>query len=236
MFFKPSHKQMPGDNAAMNAAMDPAVDRFKALDEEPAEEFRSRLQAYCNLYGFMSQIVPFSDADLEKLYAFGKMLLRKLPAKSESSPKVDLGEDVELQYYRLKKVGEGDIPMVAEGSQALYGPGETGTGQQQLDTEKLSTLIESLNERFGTDFDAQDLIDGVTKQLVEDEAIQLAASANDRAGFEYVGGPALEDALVERHAKHGTFIDQVFGDAEILAFLRRRVLDDVYSRLTEASG
>ena len=42
----------------------------------------------------------------------------------------------------------------------------------------------------------------------------------------------MEDALVERHAKHGTFIDQVFGDAEILAYLKKRMLDEVYARLT----
>ena len=75
----------------------------------------------------------------------------------------------------------------------------------------------------------------MTKQLVEDADIQRAAVANDRANFDYVGGPALEDALAERHAKHATFIDRVFGDAEMMAFLKRKVLDDVYGKLTEAS-
>jgi len=232
VFFKPTHKQRASDNAAMNAAMDPSVDRFNDMEEEPAEEFRKQLQAYCNLYGFLAQVVPFSDVDLEKLFAFGKMLLRKLPAKSEGG-RMDLGEDVELHYYRLTKIVEGDLLLAADGSQELYGPGETGTGKQIDDIEKLSTLIEVLNDRFATEFDAQDLLDGVTQQLLDDEGVQQAAAANDRANFDYVGGPALEDALVERHSKHGEFINEVFRDSDILAFLKKKVLDDVYTKLTE---
>jgi type I restriction enzyme R subunit len=212
------------------------VDRFKDLEEEPAEEFRKQLQAYINLYGFMAQVVPFSDADLEKLYVFGKMLLRKLPVAREGSPQLDLGEDVALKYYRLQKVVDGDLLLAADGSQELYGPKETGTGTVNDDIEKLSALIDVLNDRFATDFDAQDLLDGVRKQLLDDADVQRAASANDRANFDYVGGPALEDALVERHSKHGEFIDGVFANSEILAFLKKKLLDEVYAKLTEVAS
>lgn len=234
VFFKHTRKQRAADNGPLNAALDPSVDRFRDLDEEPAEAFRKQLQAFVNLYGFMAQVVPFSDADLEKLYVFGRMLLRKLPKVSEVAPKLDLGEDVALQYYRLQKVVEGDLLLAADGSQELLGPKETGTGTVNDDTEKLSTLIGVVNDRFGTDFDAQDLLDGVTRQLLDDASIQQGAAANDRANFDFVGGPAFEDALVERHAKHGSFINEVFGDAEILAFLKKKVLDDVYTKLREA--
>ena len=73
-----------GDHARMNALLDPAVDRFKAMadnlkdhvpqdewcrtKEEQQEEFRSLLHNFCNLYAFLSQIIPYQDSDLEKLY------------------------------------------------------------------------------------------------------------------------------------------------------------------------
>ena len=234
IFFKPQRRQVASDNGRLNAALDPAVDRFKALDEEPAETFRGQLVAYTNLYGFLAQIVPFSDVDLEKLYAYGKMLLKKLPRKGEGTPQVALGDDVALHYYRLQKQVEGDILLAAEGTQALYGPGETGTGKANDEKEKLSRLIKVVNDRFGTDFDAQDLIDGVTDQLVADEKMQQAAGANDRANFEFVGGPAFDGALIDRHAEHGRFIDRVFSDEDVLRFLRSKVLDEVYERLTRS--
>ncbi|MGM0578326.1 MAG: type I restriction endonuclease subunit R [Myxococcota bacterium] len=232
VFFKPRHQQRPADGAAMNAALDPAVDRFKALDEEAAEDFRGRLGAFCNLYGFLAQIVPFTDADLEKRFAFGRMLLRKLPAKGETSPEVDLGEDVALAYYRLEKEAEGALSMVSEGSREVYGPDETGTGtQRDPEFEKLSRLIDVLNDRFGTDFDAQDLIDGLSERMVADEGLQQAARANDRENFRYVFEPALDDALIERHDEHARFIDGLYSNADMLRVFRRLLMDDLYPRL-----
>ena len=55
----------------MNAALDPAVSRFTELqdtEEEEAELWRGKLQAFRNLYGFLSQVIPYQDSDLEKLY------------------------------------------------------------------------------------------------------------------------------------------------------------------------
>lgn len=235
-FFKPKKKQSTADNATMNAAIDPAIDRFQALDEDAADEFRKRLQAYCNLYGFLAQVVPFSDADLEQRYVYGKMLLRALSKLTGGKDKVAVDEDVELKYYRLDLVASGSLSLAHDGSQELYGPTETGTGKKDDEKEKLSALIEVINDRFGTEFDAQDLIDGVKKQLLEDEGIQKAAAANDRTNFAYVGGPAMEDALIERHARHGTFIDQVFGDSEILAHLKKQILDEIYTELTQSAS
>ncbi len=231
LFFKPRKRQTSADNGALNAALDPAVDRFKAMEEDAREIWRGQLGAFCNLYSFLGQIVPFSDVDLEKRFVFGKMLLKKLPSKGETNPQVYLGDDVALHYYRLEKQAQGAILLAAEGTQELYGPSATGTGKSVDEKEKLSTLIGVVNDRFGTDFDAQDLIDGVTNQLVADASMQQAASANDRANFGFVAGPAFDGALIDRHAEHGRFIDAVFSDTEVLKFLKLKVLDEVYRQL-----
>jgi len=233
IFFKPQAKQNHRDNAGLTSALDPAFDRFKACGEDERQEFRDKLVAFCSLYAFMAQIVPFHDVDLEKRYVFGKMLLNRIALVGDKPPKVVLGDDVALYYYRLQKEADGDLKLSADGAQELDGPMASGTGKSENEKEQLSKLIEVVNDRFGTDFDAQDLIDGVTDQLVSDQKIQAAAAANDRANFEYVGTPAFDGALIDRHAKHGTFIDRVFSDDEILSFLRKKVLDDVYNRLTQ---
>lgn len=79
---------------------------------------------------------------------------------------------------------------MAEGQQHLYGPGATGTGKAMSDKIKLWTLLELVNDRFGTDFDAQDLIDEETGQLVADEAVDKAARANDPTSFGHAGKEA----------------------------------------------
>lgn len=232
VFFKLPNAQQAADNASLNAALAPAVDRFNDLEEAPAEAFRDRLVAYCNLYSFLGQVVPFSSAALEKLYAFGKMLLRRLPAKGEDSPAVELGDDVALHYYRLQKIQEGNLELAAKGIQEVYGPGETGSGgKKDPQKEKLSNLIALINERFSTDFDAQDLVNAVEKALLADEKLQQAAAANDKANFALELRPAVEKAMLEKHDDNEKFIDEVLSKKELLEFFHAQMLEGVYRKL-----
>lgn len=240
MFFKLKGEQNLADNAKLNAWLDPAVDRFKALRTSDAdeagqqrqEEFRGKLTAFKNLYGFLGQIVPFADPDLEELYTFGRMLLRKLPRPDSEGP-VDLGDDVVLASLKLKLESEGDLGLKPQGVGELPGPEYTGTGKGKAPKERLSSIIEVINTRFGTDFDAQDLVDGVTDQLAADAALQQAAKVNDKGNFSVPFAEALDDALVSRHKKHGDFINKVFQDQALGDFFRDWMLDQVYGRLSE---
>jgi type I restriction enzyme R subunit len=51
------------ESAQLNAYIDPAVDRYKAIEkEEVKEDFKHTLTVYLLLYSFLSQIMPFQDA------------------------------------------------------------------------------------------------------------------------------------------------------------------------------
>src|SRR5690606_4299454 len=65
VFFAPKRRQSPGDHRAMNAILDSAVTRFEQLqksDEDEAELWRGKVQAFRNLYGFLSQVIPYQDS------------------------------------------------------------------------------------------------------------------------------------------------------------------------------
>jgi type I restriction enzyme, R subunit len=80
IFYKPVEKQSPADHAHMQVHLQPAVDRFKAMaDEDKQTEFREKLSAYVKLYSFLSQIIPYADAELEMLYSYGRFLLPHVP-------------------------------------------------------------------------------------------------------------------------------------------------------------
>ncbi len=66
--------------------------------------------SYVRLYAFLSQIMPFSDERLEKLYAFTRNLDRKLP-KRDPGQQYRVGGDLVLEYYRLQKINEGAITL-----------------------------------------------------------------------------------------------------------------------------
>ena len=101
----------------MQLHLQPAVDRFKTLHDEPKRsEFRERQKGYVNLYSFLSQIMPWCDRSLEMLYSFGRFLLPHLPLDRDSE-RVKIGDEVGLQYYRLERIYSGDIDL-REGSRS----------------------------------------------------------------------------------------------------------------------
>ena len=88
VYFKPKQRQSALDHQAMNAALDPAVSasrRCRTTSEDEAELWRGKLQAFRNLYGFLSQVIPYQDSDLERLYVFLRHLATKLPRRTSGA-------------------------------------------------------------------------------------------------------------------------------------------------------
>jgi type I restriction enzyme R subunit len=238
VFYQLPDKVSPSSHAKLNGWLDPAVDRFKALGQagdervELQEAFRGKLVAFGNLYAFLAQVVPFSDPGLEKLYAFGRMLLRKLPRPETGGP-LDLDDDVILTSLRVKKDAEGDLDLKKGEGGELIGPGETGTGGKKPPKEKLSTIIEAINQRFGLNLPdhINDFLGGVSDALVGANAVRLGAEANDKANFAHIFNPALEGTMAEHLEDNTDFVTLFFQDGDLRNFLTKRMLNEVYERI-----
>ena len=238
VFYQLPDKVNPSSHAKLNGWLDPAVDRFKALGQagdervELQEAFRGKLVAFRNLYAFLAQVVPFSDPGLEKLYAFGRMLLRKLPRPETGGP-LDLDDDVILTSLKVKKDAEGDLDLRKGEGGELTGPGETGTGGSKPPKEKLSTIIEAINQRFGLNLPdhINDFLGGVSDALVGANAVRLGAEANDKANFAHIFNPALEGTMAEHLEDNTDFVTLFFQDGDLRNFLTKRMLNEVYERI-----
>jgi type I restriction enzyme, R subunit len=157
ILYRTPNKQNPADHAHLQRHLQPAVDRFKAMeDEEQRGEFRDKLSGYVKVYSFLSQIIPYADPDLEMLYSFGRLLLPHLPLERDTGV-VKLGDEVGLQYYRLQRVFSGAIELrEGEGEYGVKSPTDVGTGKAKEEKAPLSEIIEVLNDRFGTNFTDED--------------------------------------------------------------------------------
>ncbi|MBF6599048.1 MAG: type I restriction endonuclease subunit R [Dehalococcoidia bacterium] len=201
VYFRPRAKQSIADHQAMNAALDPAVTRFMELqhDEEgEAELWRGKVQGFRNLYAFLSQVIPYQDSDLERLYVFLRHLAAKLPRRRGESYQFD--DEVRLEYYRLQKISEGSISLQEGYAPRLEGPKEVGTGVLHDAPVPLSQLIDIVNERFGTDFNQADQLffDQIVEAAVTDEGLRQAAAVNPMERFQLVFKNALQTLFVER--------------------------------------
>ncbi len=237
VFYKSREKQTPSDHAKMNACIDPAVNRFEELDEEKQEEFRKVLVAYRNLYAFLSQIIPFYDTDLEKLYSYIRLLLPKLP-KRDSGPAYYFNEDVDLKYYRLQKVREGSIDYTPGSGGEISGPVEVGSGIARGEKIELSQLIDLINDRFGTDFKPADQLffESIREDATADPELRQAAMANTMENFGYVFLKSLEGLFIDRMDQNEEITAKFMNDKAFQDVVGKHLMKQVYDKIRSESA
>ncbi len=232
IFFKSKARQSQSDHAAMNAFIDPAVTRFKTLDETAGEEFKSLLVSFRNLYAFLSQIIPYQDSDLEKLYTYVRFLLSKLPRRA-FGPQYHFDDEVALKYYRLQKISEGSIVLEPGAGGLVSGPAEVGTGADHEEMIQLSRLIDVINERFGTEFTPRDelFFDQVREDAVSDEEVQQAARANTIENFAYVFDKALEGFFIDRMEQNEEMFSRFMNNPDFRRLVAETLRQRVYQQI-----
>ena len=81
------------------------VDKWNEIsDPKQKNEFKSLIQSYVRLYGYISQIITFEDIELEKLFIFLKYVNKKLPKGDPGF--IDISGSVELSSLHIQKIGE----------------------------------------------------------------------------------------------------------------------------------
>jgi type I restriction enzyme R subunit len=239
VYFKPKQRQSAMDHQAMNAALDPAVSRFTVRQKDNQEEtelWKGKVQAFRNLYGFLSQVIPYQDSDLERLYVFLRHLSAKLPRR-KSGPVYQFDDEVKLEYYRLQKISEGSISLQGGYAQPLDGPTEVGSGVVRERPVALSELIDIVNERFGTDFNQADQLffDQIVEAAMADEGIQQAAIVNPGDKFELVFKNLLEKLFVERMDQNEEIFVRFMNDAPFQKMITAWMASEAYRRLRAGS-
>lgn len=221
IFYRSPNKQNPADHAHLQRHLQPAVDRFKAIsDEEQRSVFRDKLSGYVNVYAFLSQIMPYADPDLEMLYSFGRLLLPHLPLDRDNT-NVKLGDEVDLQYYRLQRVFSGAIDLADEqGEYTVKSPTDVGTGKAKDEKAPLSEIIEILNNRFGTNFTEEDRLffEQIREKATNSPEVIRLRQANPFDKFQLGLRQVLEDLMIQRMNENDKIVtrymdDKAFEDA-----------------------
>ncbi|WP_086982442.1 type I restriction endonuclease subunit R [Vibrio aphrogenes] len=231
VYFAPKRKESVHDHAKMNGIIDLAVDRYLELDEESQADFKGLLVNFRNMYGFLSQVMPYQDTDLEKLYTYLRYLLTKLP-RDASGPGYQIDGNVELEYYRLQKISEGSINLEPGDADNLYGPSDVGTGSSTEEEVPLSELVKAINERFGTDFTEADRLffEQIEEEAFESEDLKEAASANSFNDFSSILSKVFEDILIDRMDGNEEIFQRLMGDADVRGIAINDIAKSLYKR------
>jgi type I restriction enzyme R subunit len=237
-YFKNEDMHSKKIHALLNSYIDPAVDRYRTMgNEEEKEDWKNTLLAYTRAYSFLSQIMPFSDAELEKLYAYGRLLLNKLP-RTKQEDRFKLNDEVALNYYRLQKIKETSIELDDVKEYGLETSSDAGFRIVEEEKIQLSQIVESINERFGTEFTDADrlLFDQVGIDLMNDDIIVKQAKNNTLENF--IQG-SLRDKSIEKFidrmdinnsTTNNILSNEKLADAVIFKYLAKYIYDRINAR------
>ena len=165
----------------LQGILDGVVKQWLELEEmNQREEFRSTLQSYIRLYGYISQLITFTDVALEKLYVFGRSLNKKLP-KREHPDLQDVLASVDLDSFRVQKTRD-SLQLSLEASDSeVEGIGSDVAIMREPERDFLSNIIQTLNDAYQTDFTAEDKVDIATihQKVHENEELRQVINGDN---------------------------------------------------------
>lgn len=238
VFFKSARALTPTDQGKLNGFLDPAVQRYKYLvDAEVQDDFKHTLTSFVRLYAYLSQVMPFTDADLEQLFAYGRLLLTKLPPSRDADAFV-LNDEVALEYYRLQKAGTTDLAPEQNQPGQLDPASEAGLRHAKEEKDRLSAIIHVLNERFGTEFDTTDrlLFDQIEQDLVANPMLSKQAQQNTLENFKFGFDDNFWQQVLERRGQNEEMFNRLFADKDFGGMVQEWMLKRVYETMRREGG
>lgn len=183
------------------------------LDNDSKDLFRKTARQYTNLYKFLSQIITFTDVELDKLYVFLLAIIKALPYEKEKLPYEILSE-AKLDSYKLQYQYTADLKLESA-DKAMVGlkPGGV-TNDKKEEYDLLSKIIKTLNETYGLDLTDEDKVDM--------EKMRDRLSSNDEL-MSYFNPDNTRDNVKDK------FDERL--DSELLEFINTKL--ELYNKLSD---
>ena len=191
-------------NGAERDRLDPILDAcaaiYKDLDTEDQIKFKSAAKAFCRTYGFLGAILPYGNADWERLSIFLNLLIPKLPSPRDDDFSEGILDVIDLDSYRLEAQECMSIKLEDADSEVSPVPaGKTGhIVNPEMDL--LSIILNDFNDMFGN-INWNDA-DNVRRQILEipdmvakDERYQNAMKNSDEQNARMESERALQQVI-----------------------------------------
>jgi len=164
------------DRDKLDPILDGCVAVYKEqLDENGQVDFKGKAKGFLRAYGFLSSILPYTNAGWERLSIFLTFLVPKLPAPMEEDLSKGILDSIDMDSYRVEKKTAMKIQLPDENAAIEPVPMTGGGGKAEPELDRLSNILKSFNDQFGnipwTDADR------VHKLITQDIPIRVAADS-----------------------------------------------------------
>ena len=220
--------------------LDPILDACVAvyntdLDEEGQVEFKGDAKAFVRTYQFLASILPYTNAQWEKLSIFLNFLIPKLPAPKEEDLSKGILEAIDMDSYRaeVKETLRISLPDM----DAEVGPVPTSGGGRKPEPEldRLSNIIKAFNDQFGNinwkDKDRIQQVIGkdIPEKVAADRAYQNAIRNSDKAAARLEHDRALQRVVISMLSDHTELFKQYSDNPSFKKWLSDTIFSVTYS-------
>jgi type I restriction enzyme R subunit len=175
------------DRDKLDPILDACVAVYKdQLDEDGQVDFKGKAKAFMRVYGFLSSLLPYTNADWEKLSIFLNFLVSKLPAPQEGDLSKGILEAIDMDSYRVEKRAVVRIQLPDADAEIEPGPASGGGYKPEPEVDRLSNILKAFNDQFGnipwTDADRVHklITEDIPNRVAADKAYQNAKQNSDR--------------------------------------------------------
>jgi type I restriction enzyme R subunit len=216
--------------------LDPILDACVAtyneqLDEDSQVDFKGKAKAFTRTYGFLASILPYTNADWERLSVFLNFLIPKLPAPKEEDLSRGIIETIDMDSYRAEKQAAMRIALPDEDAEIEPVMASGGGRRPEPELDLLSNILKAFNDQFGniawTDTDRVHklITEEIPAKVAGDAAYQNAKRNNDKQNARIEHDKALQ-RVMNAVLKDDTELFKQFSDNESF---RRWLSDTVFS-------
>ena len=221
--------------------LDPILDACVAvyldqLDEDGQVDFKGKAKAFNRTYGFLSSVLPYSNADWEKHSIFLNFLVPKLPAPPDPSDIKGILEAIDMDSYRIEKKAVQKIFLPDE--DAKIDPASTSGGgyMPEPEMDRLSNILKNFNDLFGNiDWNDADRVrklitEDIPAQVSEDEAYKNAIKNSDEQNAKIEHEKALARVMTKVLNDDAELFKQFTDNAEFKRWMRDTIFNLTYKK------
>ena len=171
--------------------LDPILDACVAvyrrdLDEDGQVDFKGKAKGFVRTYGFLSSILPYTNADWEKRSIFLNFLVSKLPSPQEEDLSKGILDAIDMDSYRAEKQAIQKIMLPDEDAEVESVPAIGGGHLPDPELDRLSNILRAFNDLFGdiywddADRVRQLITETIPARVAEDTAFKNAQQNSDK--------------------------------------------------------
>jgi type I restriction enzyme R subunit len=190
------------DRDRLDPILDVCVAVYKEqLDEDGQIDFKGKAKAFVRAYSFLATVLPYTNADWEKLSIILNFLISKLPAPKEDDLSRGILEAIDMDSYRVEKLATMRIQLPDEDAEISPVPTTGGGRKAEAELDHLSNIVRMFNDQFGNiDWTDKDRVhrlitEDIPNRVAADKAYQNAMKNSDKQNARIEHDKALERVM-----------------------------------------